>query len=377
MGLYHIYAYRHDGTVQPGFPIVVHDSTTWCFTNGWVWPPILADLDNDNYLEIIVAGENWCTDMPPAFNSFISIYEHDGALKEGWPVYFYGELIREAPLPCDINNDGIFEIGFQGVELNFIDLSGNALPGWPVPVLDPAGRQVITYSDLIAVDVDGDHDSEIFLDNGSLYVDSIGQDSGWYGGHGYIYGFDHFGQNLTGFPFRVGGETFSRPPNFGYDPNSQSIYMAIYPTVYDPTNPMRDTGRVEVYLFPDSTGPPDQWPMLSHDNLMTRNYNFVDRVTSINDEGEEILPKSPILKQNYPNPFNFSTILEFTLPKREHVTLSIYDILGRKVADIYDQVMEAGTHRHRLSMKDVTSGIYFYTLRTEKTQITRKMTLVK
>jgi hypothetical protein len=131
-----------------------------------------------------------------------------------------------------------------------------------------------------------------------------------------------------------------------------------------------------LYRFPDSAGALDEWPMLGHDNLMTRNYNFVDRVTSVEDEDHEILPKSPILKQNYPNPFNLSTIIEFTLPKNEHVKLSVYDILGRKVVDIYDQVLEAGTHKHRLSM-DVPSGIYLYRLRAGNTAITRKMALVK
>jgi hypothetical protein len=80
--------------------------------------------------------------------------------------------------------------------------------------------------------------------------------------------------------------------------------------------------------------------------------------------------------ENYPNPFNFSTMIEFTLPKREQVSLSIYDILGRKVVDVYDQVMEAGTHRHRLSL-DAPSGVYLYTLKTEKTRITSKMMVVK
>jgi hypothetical protein len=376
MGLYHIYAYRFDGTVQPGFPIVVQDSTTWCFTNGWVWPPILADLDHDNYPEIIVSGDNWCDDRPPVINSFISIYEHNGTIKDGWPIYVPGQLIRETPLPCDINNDGAFELGFQALELNFIDLAGNPLPGWPSPVLDPFGRQVITYSELIAIDIDGDRDCEIFLDNGSLYADSMGQDSLWYGLYGFIYGFDHFGLNLPGFPLRVGGETFSRPPNFGYEPISHRVYMAIYPTVYDILHPEQDTGRVELYLFPDSTGPPDQWPMLSHDNLMTRNYNFVDRVTSIEDEDHEILPKSPTLRQNHPNPFNTSTVIEFTLPKKELVNLSVYDILGRRVADIYDRVLEAGTHKHRLSL-DAPSGVYLYRLRAGNTEITRKMALVK
>jgi hypothetical protein len=376
MGLYHIYAYRFDGLMQPGFPVTVQDSGTYCFTNGWAWPPTLADFDNDGFPEIIVSGDDWDTAIPPNWTSFVSLYEHNGAIKDGWPVYYPGQLIQQAPVPCDINGDNILELGFQGNEVYFIDSSGNPLPGWPRALIDTLGRQVGTSSDLIILDIDGDGESEIFADNGSLYLDSLGYDSTEYWGHGYIYGLDHTGQYLDGFPLRVRGDTFSRPPSFGYDYDTRRVYMAIYTTKYVPIVPFLDTAYLELYIFPDSTGPPDQWPMLSHDNLMTRNYNFVDRVTSVEDGDHEILPKSPILKQNYPNPFNLSTIIEFTLPRKEQVTLSVYDILGRKVVDIYDRVLEAGTHKHRLSL-DVPSGVYLYRLKTGSTEITRKMALVK
>ncbi|OGC95653.1 MAG: hypothetical protein A2W25_17595 [candidate division Zixibacteria bacterium RBG_16_53_22] len=375
MGLYHIYAYRYDGSVQAGFPIVVQDSTTWCFTNGWVWPPILADLDQDNYLEIVVAGENWCEEIPPRFISFISIYEHDGALKNGWPIYYYDQLILQTPLPCDIDDDGDFELGFQtSYNLNFIDLQGSPLPGWPITVTTPRGTLMQSVSDLILLDIDGDNDREIFTDNNVQY-DSLGPDS-TYLGHGLLCGFDHLGQYLPGFPIVIGGNIFSRPPNFGYDPVTHRVYMTIYTIFFNPNNPGSETSYVELYVFPDSTGPPNQWPMMSHDLLQTRNYNFVDRVTSIEDDGVEILPKSPILRQNYPNPFNFSTIIEFTLPKEQQVSLSIFDMLGRKVVDIYDEVLTQGTHRYRLNT-DMPSGIYLCRLKTETTSITRKMALVK
>jgi hypothetical protein len=375
MGFHHIYAYKYDGTMMPGFPIVVPDSGNFEFTNGWAWPPTLADMDHDGYLEIIVSGDNWDYTFPP-LTSFIAIFNHDGTIKEGWPIYSYNEEFGEAPIPADINNDGEMEIGYQGRQLNFIDMNGNSLPGWPSPVIDPEGRTVGTYSDLIVVDIDGDGNSEIFIDCGSLYPDSIGADSTEYWGHGYIYGFDHVGNYLSGFPLRVGGDTFSRPPNFYFDQNTSRVYMAIYTTKFVPDTPEIDTSYVELYVFPDSTGPADQWPMLSHDNLFSRNYNFVDRVTSVDDGDREILPKSAILSQNYPNPFNRSTTIEFTLPRKEHATLSVFDILGRKVIDIYDQEMEAGYHRNTITM-DVPSGIYLYRLQAGNTVITRKMTLLK
>jgi hypothetical protein len=253
-----------------------------------------------------------------------------------------------------------------------MNLAGDTLPGWPVRLISPSGPGG-SQCDLIAVDIDGDGDCEIFTDNGILYPDSLGQDSVWYYGFSWLFGLNHAGQYLPGYPIRVGGAFLGIPPTFALDQRNNRLYMALADFI---TAGMLDTAKIELFLFPDSTGPPDQWPMLHHDNLHTRNYNFVDRVTSVYDEGAEILPQSPILKQNYPNPYNFSTMLEFTLPREGHIRLSVYDILGRKVVDIYDQVMAAGMHRHRLSM-DVPSGIYLYRLETEKTVITRKMVLVK
>lgn len=372
-GYRHIYAFRHDGSTMNGFPITLED-TTFIFRNG-IWSDALADFDRDGYLDIIMGGNNWVDGPPPANEScFVAVYEHTGQLKAGWPRYF-PEWIVSSITPSDIDNNGTIELGFQGYYLHFIGLDGTELPGWPVILTTPDGEIRASYSDLSIVDLDGDGDCEIFSDFNVLYADSLGHDSVWYYGYSYLFAIDHFGQALPGYPLEIEGFTLFKPPVFSLDQSSNRLYMSVSSDITDPLISL-DSVFLELYRFPDSTGPPDQWPMLGHDNLHTRNYDFVDRVTSVKDGESEILPKSPILMQNYPNPFNFSTMIQFTLPKREHVTLSIYDILGRKVMDVYNQMMEAGPHRYRLSM-DVPSGTYLYRLGTEEMQITRKMTLIK
>jgi hypothetical protein len=92
------------------------------------------------------------------------------------------------------------------------------------------------------------------------------------------------------------------------------MYMSVHSAAAISPYDLVDTSYVELYVFPDSTGPPDQWPMQSHDNLHTKNYNFVDNVTAIHS-GEDVLPKNYVLKQNYPNPFNSATTIEFALPE--------------------------------------------------------------
>jgi hypothetical protein len=373
VSLRYIYAFKYDGTIENGFPIVLREDTTYGYWNG-SGAPILADVDNDGYPEIITSGFNYDIQAPI---SFIIIYEHDGTIKDGWPKYIDNKIIQCPVTPSDINGDGRLELGFQMDDsLTFTDMNLNPLPGWPAYPTAPDGEIGTATSDPIIVDVDGDGDQEIFFNRGNFYPDSMGQDSTWYYGHGNQFGLDHLGQPLNGFPFKIRGSIFGRPPTFALEPNSYQLYMAIAPQFFVPTIEA-DTLFVELYRFPDSTGVPNQWPMLSHDNLMTRNYNFVDRVTAIAADAPSPLPKSAILKQNYPNPFNSSTIIEYTLPKREQVTVSVYDILGRKIKNIDEGIYPAGARQISLNMGDYTSGIYYLALNTEDTRITRKLILLK
>jgi hypothetical protein len=93
-------------------------------------------------------------------------------------------------------------------------------------------------------------------------------------------------------------------------------------------------------------------------------------------------PDSYKLYQNYPNPFNPSTNIEFYLPSREFVSLKVYDMLGREIANIVSQTMDAGHHKTSFPAKDgemskIPSGIYFYSLRAGNFISTKKMLLLK
>jgi hypothetical protein len=362
-----IFAFRYDGSMQPGFPIILPD-TSFEFHNNMT-APSLGDLDGDGYPEIITSGNNWAPIDPQYITWFVAVYDHNGVPKPGWPLYMYGQYLHNSPVPSDIDGDGTLELGlaFRN-RLIFVDVQGDTLPGFPA-------YEAMTehcWSDLIIVDVNGDGNCEIFADYNTLHADSLGQDSVWYYGYGLLYATDNLGQDLPDYPIRTRGEFIARPPIFALDQATHRLYMA----VADAMIPILDTVSVELFQFPDSTGPTTEWPMFGHDNLQTRNYNFVDRVTSINDGTEPILPKNYILKQNYPNPFNGQTTIEFVLPKSTHVTLALYDILGRKIADLMDATRPAGTCKYNLNM-EVPSGVYFYTLTAENTRITRKMMLIK
>jgi hypothetical protein len=94
-------------------------------------------------------------------------------------------------------------------------------------------------------------------------------------------------------------------------------------------------------------------------------------------EDNDQLPTGFTLSQNYPNPFNARTNIEFELEKSSHVNLCVYDITGAKVATLVDGRIDAGAHQINWDASQVSSGVYYYTLRANGSESTKKMTLLK
>jgi hypothetical protein len=98
-------------------------------------------------------------------------------------------------------------------------------------------------------------------------------------------------------------------------------------------------------------------------------------VTAVNDQAA--IPLQPALLQNYPNPFNPATNFEFRTTSRELVTLQVFDVLGRKVATLVNEVRPAGVNRVRWDASSLPSGVYIYQLRAGSFVDTKKLMLVK
>lgn len=75
---------------------------------------------------------------------------------------------------------------------------------------------------------------------------------------------------------------------------------------------------------------------------------------------EQIVPGQFDLSSNYPNPFNQSTTIKFKLPQQSKVTLSVYNIIGRKVFELTENELPAGTHLIDFNASKLRSGIYMY-----------------
>lgn len=117
-----------------------------------------------------------------------------------------------------------------------------------------------------------------------------------------------------------------------------------------------------------------------NDNMTNGNescYSYaVAGATGVSDHGNEIA-KIYTLQQNYPNPFNPSTNISFTLPYQSHVSLKVFDILGKEVATLVNEVKAAGSYTRQWNASQFTSGVYFYRLTAGLFFETKKLLLLR
>jgi hypothetical protein len=106
-------------------------------------------------------------------------------------------------------------------------------------------------------------------------------------------------------------------------------------------------------------------------------YRMRETTTGVTVRLGETLPSRAILEQNYPNPFNPSTTINFELPKTSHVTLTVFDVLGRQVSVLVNERKEAGVHEVNFDASGLASGVYFYRLQAGDFVQSKKFLLLK
>ena len=99
--------------------------------------------------------------------------------------------------------------------------------------------------------------------------------------------------------------------------------------------------------------------------------------TAVHAMNMDMLPTGIMLDQNFPNPFNPTTTIGFDIPEPGHVSLRVFDALGRHVITLLNSFQTAGHHEIRFRADGLASGFYFYQLRAGSTQISRAMHLMK
>jgi cyanophycinase-like exopeptidase len=120
-----------------------------------------------------------------------------------------------------------------------------------------------------------------------------------------------------------------------------------------------------------------RYSLTTYDNA---SYSFTDRkfnfTTGFNRD-DIIQPNSIFLFQNYPNPFNSKTNISFQVPVTSPVQINIYDVLGRKIYTLINEITTTGRHKLSFDASALPSGIYFYRLLTNNGSITKKLILLK
>jgi hypothetical protein len=91
----------------------------------------------------------------------------------------------------------------------------------------------------------------------------------------------------------------------------------------------------------------------------------------------EKMPTQYSLEQNYPNPFNPTTSIRYSVPKQSHVTLKVYDALGRVVTTLVNDNRQTGNYKVEMNASSLASGVYYYELTAGSFHDIKKMMLLK
>lgn len=171
--------------------------------------------------------------------------------------------------------------------------------------------------------------------------------------------------------YRIGGEDdgqqiywandWENPPFLGFDP----------PMTVNPGEGLR-----LVTTYNNWTNKTITFGPLSSDEMQFVFFLYYtgDVVSSVD---EEILPENFWVEQNYPNPFNPGTKIRYSLPQEGPVTLKIFNVLGKEVQTLLNEVQTEGEHLVEFSGSALSSGIYFYKLEAAGLIEVKKMILMK
>jgi len=102
-------------------------------------------------------------------------------------------------------------------------------------------------------------------------------------------------------------------------------------------------------------------------------FGYFDSVEKL----EDLIPTSINLEQNYPNPFNPTTKIRYSIPEYSSVSLKVFNLLGEEIETLFNGEQSAGVYEATFDASQLTSGVYFYTLKTDNFISSKKMILVR
>jgi hypothetical protein len=342
-----VYAWHHSGDALAGWPRIVGHHVDG--------GPALVDIDRDDSLEVFVGS----------IDNYLYGLDHHGNDLPGWPkLVGTGSLfegIVSSPAVGDIDNDstnGLEIVVGRGIiqsisgRLLAYHQNGDEVFGFPI---DLSGS--VTSSPALA-DIDGDEDLEIFVgcQNGSLYA------------------YHHTGSPVADFPIFVSPYGVTSSPALGDVDLDGDIELAVG------GKGSLVGGDDSMYIW-DLPGPYDPirapWPMFHHDVWHTGLYGKDIRV-GVHEEcsGLSLQGTMMQLRESRPEPFKHSTIISYSVSETSHATIQVFDISGRYVTTLVDELKQPGLHQALWLAGDAPAGVYFCVLRAADLRRTKRLTLV-
>lgn len=403
-----LYVFSNTGVLKPGWPQAIKGR----IRNN----PAIGDIDNDGKAEIIYSAFRELNAPVYLDSTNLNILKFNGErFSNNFPVYLDSQYVNTTASPTlyiDKNNVNNTFIAMPSA----INLGRNRLEKYNIfgQVIERKVHQErVAICSMVMGDIDGDSKLEFCSGNstgeylqGTLISDNLNIPSGWPqngniinfstgiiskitsesslnliirsawainpNGSGYIYAYNKDGSQLSWSPLRTQGACVCVSIDDINSDGSKEIITTGAP--YD------SNLTVNIWTVPGIPFTPenDPWPMYAHDRYRTNQYGFIPP-----DETVGILPISTnipdkfLLYQNYPNPFNPSTNIKFDIKKKEFVKLSVFDILGKKITELVNETLSAGTYNINFNASNFSSGVYFYKLETNGYSETKKMFLVK
>lgn len=336
-----MYVFDNQGQVLPGFP-VVDPNVKYSYQS-----PILADLDGDDFLEIIGSNHG---DSPGFY-----VMNHDGNYRAGWPIILDG-WTYSPPTVVDFDQDGILDIFMSDRNTSFnpgeelpviygLDPNGNNLPNFPI------NKYGGTEGVLSIADVNDDGVLDIIFPSVMTDEDGIG--------YIHAYSLDGSGE-IAGFPIRTRGFTFLNGAVLGDVDNDGLLDLTA--NSYTQTF---GTGVDSTFVSVHNLNVPYNPEMIKRNGYKGDNTRagFVE----IDDTAGIAVLNSDSKITIFPNPSD--GILEFRIPSKiKNANVKVYSIDGKVV---FSDERNLGTTTH-YNLKHLSSGLYFVSVSNGKQTSTAK-----
>lgn len=315
-------------------------------------------LNGKFYVSRHLSNQCFCINPELAIALAYGIGKSNGAIAEGMVAWkgIYGEAM-DNDVYCQ--RIGYFADG-ANVVLKHVDGNGD--------VLDEPNHTCISFAPDWAEPVDVAHNAR---DNEYLVVWGDPRTNGWIGQ-------DMYCQRL--WINDMNEMVMLADDRINTVDNTENILLAGNPHYEGAHNSVAYNYARNEYMVVYKVGPTGSLSKprgVEGDGQGNRVKGPVPEPSPVDDGRGSRVPSSAALLQNYPNPFNAETMIPFHLDKRSHVRLTIFDLHGRRVAQIMEGVYDSGEYRARWNSEGLATGVYLYRLELDGFQAVRKMMLVE